>query len=85
LRRLAGGRSVYSDVQLLAFDASPQRPVKIINFLLVGHIAPQIGLTELLQLGVFAGQPPQSIFGLDREKLVSILERITNFGFKVLT
>ena len=40
LRRLAGGRSVYSERQLLAWEASPQRPVKVINFLLAGHINP---------------------------------------------
>lgn len=34
LRRLAGGRSVYSERQLLDWEASPQRPVKVINFLL---------------------------------------------------
>jgi hypothetical protein len=75
---------VYSDVQLRAFDASPHRPVKIINFLLVGHIAPPLELTNLLKLGVFAGHPPQSIFALGRERLISVLQRIPNFGFKVL-
>jgi predicted GNAT family N-acyltransferase len=83
LRRLAGGRSVYSDVQLRAFGASERRPVKVINFLLANHIAPVIGLAELKALGVFSGHPPQSIFSIDRPHLTAMLGRIGNFGFRI--
>lgn len=84
LRRLASGRSVYSDAQIRAFEASDDRPVKVINFLLVHHIAPAIELATLQQLGVIKTHPPQSIFSLDRTKLVALLGQVHNLGFKVL-
>jgi hypothetical protein len=84
LRRMAGGRSVYSDEQLRAFDASQDRPVKVINFLLIGHIAPPITLETLTRASVFAGHPPQSIARLRREQLLSVLGQIRNFGFRLL-
>ena len=83
LRRMAGGRSVYSDVQLQAFRASERRPVKVINFLLANHISPAIDLTELKALGVFSGHPPQSIFRIARPELMATLGRIGNFGFRI--
>ncbi|MDE2110424.1 MAG: GNAT family N-acetyltransferase [Alphaproteobacteria bacterium] len=84
LRRLAGGRSVYSSQQLDAFGASEQRPVKVLNFLLVGHINPPISLPDLLSMQVFSHHPPQSIVRFDRKKLIPILEKIRNFGFHIL-
>ena len=82
LRRLAGGRSVYSERQLVAWQASPEKPVKVINFLLAGHIEPPITLHELQSEGIFDGHPPQSIFKLQRSKVVALLNRI-NLGFAV--
>jgi predicted nucleic acid-binding protein/GNAT superfamily N-acetyltransferase len=82
LRRLAGGRSVYSEAQLLSMGASPAKPVKVINFLLAGHIKPAISLTSLREDGVFASQPPQSIKHLDPAQLRSILARF-DLGFDV--
>lgn len=61
LRRLAGGRSVYSDVQLIAMRASGARPVKVINFLLAAHLEPPVPLLTLQNRKVFAAHPPQSI------------------------
>jgi hypothetical protein len=84
LRRLAGGRSVYSDAQLQAFNAMPDKPVKVINFLLIAHISPVVELATLKRLEIFKGQPPQSIFRLAREKLFKLLGAIPNLGFKVL-
>lgn len=84
LRRLAGGRSVYSENQLRAFKASDEQPVKVINFLLIGHIAPSIKLQDLIRLTVFAGHPPQSMIRLRREQLIAVLQKVTNFGFQVL-
>ena len=84
LRRLAGGRSVYSDAQLQVFKATPERPVKVINFLLIAHVTPVVELATLKQLGIFKGQPPQSIFRLPREKLLALLGAVANLGFKVL-
>lgn len=84
LRRLAGGRSVYSEDQLQAFNASDERPVKVINFLLIGHIAPSIELQDLIRLGVFGGHPPQSIVRLRRQQFVAVLQEVPNFGFQLL-
>jgi GNAT superfamily N-acetyltransferase len=82
LRRLAGGRSVYSERQIAEWAASPDRPVKVINFLLAGHISPPMTLDELVFEGVFGGYPPQSISRLSTPKLRSVLDRV-NFGFDV--
>ena len=84
LRRLASGRSVYGDEQLRAFNASESRPVKVINFLLMGHIIPPIALQDLTRAGVFASHPPQSIVRLQRDQLLSVLRQIGNFGFQLL-
>lgn len=83
LRRLAGGRSVYSDRQLQSFFIEkPDVPVKVINFLLIGHVQPSIDLHELLDKGIVNGHPWQSISRLTRERLDPILNR-ANLGFEV--
>jgi hypothetical protein len=84
LRRMAGGRSVYTETQLLGFGASRNHPVKVINFLLVSHISPVIGFADLQRMGVFGEHPPQSIFKLKREALLMVLAHIRNLGFQVL-
>jgi ribosomal protein S18 acetylase RimI-like enzyme len=82
LRQLAGGRSVYSEEQLHGFGATAGRPVKVINFLLVTHIAPVIELEVLQRIGVI-GKPPQSIYSLTHEKIATLLDQILTLGFKV--
>jgi len=82
LRRLAGGRSVYSEEALQNFEATEDRPVKVINFLLITHIAPVIGLDDLQQLAVI-GKPPQSVYSLTHDKIVTLLGQIPTLGFKV--
>lgn len=82
LRRLAGGRSVYSDAKLVAMSASPERPVKVINFLLAGHIDPPITLDVLRRKHVFRGHPPQSIMRLGPEKVKAVLAN-ADLGFDV--
>lgn len=82
LRRIAGGRSVYSDAQLTRMAPSNARPVKIINFLLAGHIHPVVNLTMLQNDHIFAEHPPQSIKHLEPAQLRSVLEYI-DFGFAV--
>ncbi|THG40424.1 GNAT family N-acetyltransferase [Sphingomonas olei] len=61
LRRMAGGRSVYSDAQLIKMQATAANPVKVINFLLAAHFDPPISLATLQSSNVFAAHPPQSI------------------------
>ncbi len=82
LRRLAGGRSVYSERQLLAWEASPDRPVKVINFLLAGHINPPISLSAMRSDGLIPSHPPQSIFRIARDRLTPIFRRI-HLGFEL--
>ncbi|MEG8221225.1 hypothetical protein OSJ57_11410 [Sphingomonas sp. HH69] len=82
LRRLAGGRSVYSDVQLRMMNATAHRPVKVINFLLAAHIEPPMLLEALTKSNVFASRPPQSIKNLIPAQQLSVLER-GSFGFSI--
>jgi GNAT superfamily N-acetyltransferase len=77
LTRFAGGRSVYSERQLSQWRATPERPVKVINFLLAGHIGPPLALQELQRARIFNAAPPQSIFRLTNEKLSLILSNLT--------
>ncbi|GGX73427.1 hypothetical protein GCM10011309_24340 [Litorimonas cladophorae] len=82
LMQLTGGRSVYSESELQGWRAD-EKPVKVINYLLVGYIDPPIELQELRERKVVTGKnPPQSIYELRGEKLTSLLQRI-NLGFEV--
>lgn len=80
LRQMAGGRSVYSERQLAGWGATADRPVKLINFLLAGHIDPAVGLPQLQADGVFGHHPAQSIFQLGSDAARAILSR-THLGF----
>jgi ribosomal protein S18 acetylase RimI-like enzyme len=80
LSRLTGGRSVYSEHQLESWEASPERPVKVLNFLLAGYMAPAMSLDELQSEGVFNGHPPQSIFQITPQRLEPIFDRL-DLGF----
>jgi ribosomal protein S18 acetylase RimI-like enzyme len=82
LRRLAGGRSVYSDVQLRMMNATEKRPVKVINFLLAAHLEPPMSLDDLQTSNVFAERPPQSIKNLAPSQQISVLQR-GSFGFAI--
>ena len=82
LVRLTGKRSVYSEAKLAAFEATAHRPVKVIDFLLVGHIEPAIKLDDLKRMGVFRGGPPQSISQLTEDRFEPVRDRMA-FGFAV--
>jgi predicted GNAT family N-acyltransferase len=82
LVHLTGKRSVYSEAKLAAFEATAERPVKVIDFLLLGHIEPAIKLDDLTRLGVFNGAPPQSISQLTEERFEPVRDRM-KFGFAV--
>lgn len=82
LMLLTGGRSVYSERELVHYQASQTSPVKVINFLLVDYIDPPISLSELKAKGIFAGHPPQSITELKNKRLRDALDRC-NFGFEI--
>jgi ribosomal protein S18 acetylase RimI-like enzyme len=82
LVRLTGKRSVYSEAKLAAFEATAHRPVKVIDFLLIGHIDPAMKLDDLKRMGVFRGGPPQSISQLTEDRFEPVRDRM-KFGFAV--
>ena len=82
LVRITAKRSVYSEEQLAAFHATKARPVKVIDFLLIGHLDPPMKLTDLNRHGVFTGHPPQSICHLPPDRFRPVRDRMS-FGFKI--
>jgi GNAT superfamily N-acetyltransferase len=68
LVHLTAKRSVFSAKELEDFSATPGNPVKVIDFLLVGHAEPPIELEALLEAGVFSARPPQSIANLSESR-----------------
>jgi hypothetical protein len=81
LVRLTAKRSAYTTEQLSKIVEASDTPVKVIDFLLMGHFDPAIGLDELLETKVFRGWP-QSITRLDEERFAKVRRRM-NFGFAV--
>jgi GNAT superfamily N-acetyltransferase len=81
LVRLTAKRSVYSTTQLEGFGVSASNPVKVIDFLLVGHLDPSMQLADLKREGVSSG-PPQSICHLPPERFDPVRRRMA-FGFEV--
>lgn len=63
LLRLTAKRSVFSQDQLETFTQGETRKVKVINFLLAGHIAPPITYIKMQLMGIKG--PYQSIRGID--------------------
>ena len=82
LMQLTGGRSVYSEEQLEHWEATPKRPVKVINYLLVSYIEPAVSLDELRTMGVIGGHPQQSVYRLSSELTNALVER-ANLDFEV--
>lgn len=80
LIRLTAKRSVYTEKDLHGWRASAQRPVKVIDFLLVGHIEPPLQLDELITSRVFNRIPPQSIAELDAGRYTALRPNI-KLGF----
>jgi GNAT superfamily N-acetyltransferase len=68
LIRLTAKRSVFSAEDMKEMNASPTLPVKVIDFLLVGHVQPSVKLKTLVVNGVFSKRPPQSILQLTEER-----------------
>jgi hypothetical protein len=75
LMQLTGGRSVYSEEQLNEWEATPENPVKVINYLLVSYIDPAISIDELRDMGVIKGHPQQSIYKLSHELICGLVKR----------
>jgi hypothetical protein len=80
LIRLTAKRSVFSADEMGAMGATPAEPVKVIDFLLVGHTQPPIQLSTLVTSGVFSNRPPQSIAQLSEERY-QMLKPLVRLGF----
>jgi hypothetical protein len=61
-------RSVYSADEMRKMNPGGASPVKVIDFLLVGHTQPTVGLARLQALRVFGKHPYQSITMLSEEQ-----------------
>lgn len=84
LLQMTGGRSVYSERDLEAWQASPRNPVKVINYLLAAYIDPAVELRQLQELKIIGAHPPQSIFRIERTYLHELLAQI-DLGFEIST
>jgi hypothetical protein len=82
LIRLTAKRSVYSPGQLGEMVKLSGRPIKAIDFLLVGHLAKPITLPSLIEARVFNNSPPQSIARLAPQCFSEIRPHL-QFGFQV--
>ena len=80
LVHLTAKRSVFSAAELEGFNATPDNPMKVIDFLLVGHAEHPISLDVLLDKGVFSGRPPQSICE-SLEERYQALKPLLRLGF----
>lgn len=82
LIRLTAKRSVFTERQLTEWKASPEHPIRVIDFLLVGHISPPPGADDLVRSRVFNGRPPQSIAELDAVRYAALRPYI-KLGFDI--
>ena len=82
LIRHTAKRSVFSADDLRAMEASRLSPVKVIDFVLVGHIQPSVRLDALVATNVFVGRPPQSIAQLPENRYTKLKSYI-KLGFEI--
>ena len=75
-------RSVFSAKDLSGMAPSSVSPVKMIDFLLVGHSQPSVPLATLVAAGIFHGRPPQSIAELSEERY-AVLKALLQLGFDI--
>jgi hypothetical protein len=75
-------RSVFSAQDLTGMAPSLVSPVKMIDFLLVGHSQPSVPLATLVSAGIFSGRPPQSIAELSEERYAA-LKALLQLGFDI--
>jgi len=81
LLRMTAKRSVFSEADLKELVAqSPSTPIKVIDFLLTGHLDPPVTLQTLLACNVFNRRPPQSIAELPLDRFAALRSHL-NLGF----
>jgi hypothetical protein len=72
LVRQTAKRSVFSAEALDEMKASANSPVKMIDFLLIGHTETPVPLPVLINEGIFSGRPPQSITELSEDRYAKL-------------
>lgn len=82
LIRQTAKRSVFSAQDLTGMAPSLSSPVKMIDFLLVGHSQPSVSLSTLVSAGIFNSRPPQSIAELTDERYAT-LKSFLQLGFDI--
>jgi GNAT superfamily N-acetyltransferase len=80
LIRQTAKRSVFTAEDLRAMMSLANSRVKMIDFLLVGHIDPPIPLDTLIAKDVFSNRPPQSIAELTEDRYAA-LKPLIQLGF----
>ena len=61
-------------------NPTPASPVKVVDFLLIGHTQPVVGLVDLQRLGVLGKHPYQSITMLSQDQYGALRDEL-NLGF----
>lgn len=82
LVRQTAKRSVFSAEALDEWGASRSKPVKLIDFLLIGHSEAPVPLDVLVKEGIFSRRPPQSIAQLSDEQYAN-LRPYLRLGFEI--
>jgi hypothetical protein len=75
-------RSVFSAEDLHEMKPSVISPLKVIDFLLVGHIEPSVRLDTLVHMRVFSNRPPQSIASMTERQYAKLKPHI-QLGFEL--
>ncbi len=75
-------RSVFAADELHAMNPRLLSPVKMIDFLLVGHLQKAVALATLVADGVFSNRPPQSILEFDKSQYER-LKPYLSLGFEI--
>jgi hypothetical protein len=73
-------RSVFAAEELTAMATASANPLRMIDFLLTGHVEPFVGLNILVEQGIFSGRPPQSISEISAKKYTLLRPHI-RLGF----
>lgn len=76
LIQVTAKRSVFSVQELNGLLSSSDAPLRVIDFLLIGHLEPPIGLDTLLSLGIFNRRPPQTIQEIDDDGYSALRQRM---------
>jgi GNAT superfamily N-acetyltransferase len=80
--RQTAKRSVFTAEALEEMEASRSLPVKMIDFLLIGHTEKPTLLSVLVKEGIFSGRPPQSITELSEEQYAKLRPHL-RLGFDI--